>query len=100
MPDKQIIDTVTQTQGKRMRVHKEGGTTYIPYSNGVELTVEKTDVGDGQRLKEVRTVTKVKTPRTYYVGGFGPGRWAEIRAEREARRAGSEVRVDQAPEGV
>ena len=89
MVARNVHDTISDKDGTRLRVYKEKDRTYIPYSNGAEVVVEKT--GDGTRaadgrmvMKEVRTVVSAKGPRTYFTGaGIGPGKWAEIRAANE-----------------
>jgi hypothetical protein len=66
MPDRRIFDSITETKGVRLPVHKEGDRTTYEYSNGAEVIVEKTAEGDGQRLKEVRTITRARGPRRYF----------------------------------
>jgi hypothetical protein len=64
--NREIFDTISETRGERMSVVKGGSTTHVPYSNGIELTWEKTEEGDGTRLKEVRTLTKTKAPHSLW----------------------------------
>lgn len=54
--------------GQRMTVHKDKkGRTEVPYSSGHTLTWEKTEVGDGKRLKEVRTLIKTESPHEAWI---------------------------------
>lgn len=63
-----VYDTISGTTGERLSVHKDekSGETIVPYSNGAEVTWQRTAVGDDGRLKEIRTVTKVKTPHKMF----------------------------------
>jgi hypothetical protein len=79
MPSRIVFDTVAGTAGERQRAYREGDSTHLEYSNGVELTVEKTgDGGQDGMLKEVRTVTRTKTRRTYGITQYAPGQYERI----------------------
>jgi hypothetical protein len=67
VPSREVFDTLTETKGERLKAYKEGDQTHIEYSNGVEIDMQKTSGGgQGGNLKEVRTVMRTKTRRTYY----------------------------------
>ena len=63
-----VYDTISETKGERLSVHKDEkrGETIVPYSNGAEVTWQRTAVGDDGRLKEIRTVTKITTPHKMF----------------------------------
>ena len=66
MPVSKVHDTITDTDGKRLTVHKDGERTYYDYDSGAEVVTEKTDEGVPGKLREVRTITKTKGPRRYW----------------------------------
>jgi hypothetical protein len=70
-----IHDTVRDTDATRLKAHLDGprndagAKKVIEYSDGTEITVERSGGGatfsDGRpALKEVRTITRTKTPPT------------------------------------
>ena len=88
MPSPPVIyDTTSGTRGVREKIVKEyrdkTRTTWIPYSNGVEIKMEKVADGDGKkgpdhRLKEVRAITGIKTPKTTVQVQYRHGEYERI----------------------
>jgi hypothetical protein len=66
VPVNRVRDTISETEGNRLTVHKDKDTTYFDYSNGAEVIVEKTQDGTPGKLREVRTITKTRGPRKYF----------------------------------
>ena len=75
MVARNLTNTVTDVTATRLKAHLDGprndtgARKVIDYSDGTEITVERTGGGstfsDGRpALKEVRTITHTKTPRT------------------------------------
>jgi hypothetical protein len=78
-----VRDTISETTGRRMHVEKQGDTTYVPYTSGAELVIEKTGdavVSQSGRplMREVRTITKAKAPRKGFVMDYPPGEYERI----------------------
>ena len=90
MVARNITDTVRDKHATRLKAHldgprnKAGDRKVIEYSDGTEITTEKT--GDGARradgrlyMKEVRTITRTKTPPGATVSiGYAPGQYERI----------------------
>ena len=90
MPARTIHDTISDTTGRRERVEVDSDKRRsIQYSNGVELIVEKTGDGVPGVMKEVREITRVKTPHKMFVGGFGPGKWKSQEVNSKATKEGT-----------
>jgi hypothetical protein len=66
MPVSRVHDTISDTNGDRLTVHKQGDKTYYDYSNGAEVVAEKTEEGTPGKLREVRTISRTKGPRRYW----------------------------------
>lgn len=69
MVAKRITDTMTDTQGSRLKVHRDrDGTTYYPYSNGTEIVTRPSGgpSKDG-KLKGVKQVVKATSPHGVWI---------------------------------
>lgn len=67
-PNAKIYDTVLDRPGDRVSARKDhkAGHTEVEYSSGHTLHWDKTEVGDGKKLKEVRTLTRIQNPHALW----------------------------------
>jgi hypothetical protein len=90
-PNEKIYDTVLDKPGDRIHVNKDhrAGHTEVEYSSGHVLHWDKTEVGDGKRLKEVRTLTRIQNPHTWSGQiGYKPGQYERIFGKKEEETNG------------
>lgn len=63
MVAKVLSDTSNDKVGHRQKIYKEGNTTAYTYSSGHEIVVEKAGEGIPGKLKEVREIRRISSPK-------------------------------------
>lgn len=73
-----IHNTITDKDATRKKIYKEGTTTAVDYSDGSTVVLEKSGEGIPGRMREVREVRRVFSPKVRVAIPWRPGQYEKV----------------------
>ena len=78
MVAKTVHDTITDKDASRLKIHKEGTTTAYDYSDGTTVELEKSGDGIPGKMKEIREVRRITSPKVRVSVPYRDGQFERI----------------------